>query len=103
MMIVQGTFILEPGSRDGFLTQSVEQMRISRSEQGCQEYVLAADPMQPDRVVLSERWESRADLDEHVRALTLRREQAAERGDPPGIEPISREITIYEVSSSETM
>jgi quinol monooxygenase YgiN len=103
MIIVQGTFRVDPETRDAYLAQSVEQMRISRAEKGCREYVIAADPLEADRVVLSERWESRADLDEHVRALTQRREEAADRGDDPSVAPVSREITVYEVASETPM
>ena len=103
MIIVQGTFTVDPDTRDEYLAQSAEQIHISRSEKGCQEYVLAADPVQPDRVILSERWDSKEDLDEHVRALTLRREQASTRGDAAALAPLSRQLTLYEVTSAQAM
>jgi len=103
MIIVQGTFTVDPSTRDEYLAQSVEQMRISRAEKGCQEYALAADPVQPDRVILSERWDSADDLNEHVKALTLRREEAAAQGDTAGLAPLSREIARYEVTSAQAM
>ena len=103
MIIVQGTFTVDPDTRDEYLAQSVEQMRISRSEKGCQEYVLADDPREPGRVILSERWDSREDLYAHVSAITERREAASRRGDEPGLAPLDREITIYEVTSAESM
>ena len=78
-------------------------MNKSRAEKGCLEYVMAADPVEPDRIVLSERWETSDDLNEHVRALTKRRAEAAESGDPAGVQPTHREITMYEVTSAQQM
>jgi quinol monooxygenase YgiN len=103
MVIIQGTFRVAPGERDAFVAQSAETMKVVRTEPGCLEYVMAADPLEPDRVVLSERWATRDDLDEHVRALGRRHQEAAERGDPPGVAPSSRTVVIYEVASSEPM
>lgn len=103
MVIIQGEFRVDPAERDAFLAQGLETMRISRGEKGNLEYVTAADPVEPDRIVLSERWESMDDLNAHVAALTQRRQEAAGSGDAPGVALKSRQITIYEVSSSQPM
>ena len=97
MIVVQGVFRFAAGDRDRYLAESVETQRISRAEQGCLEYVLAADPVEPDRVVLSERWETRADLDAHVAALTERRQREAEAGATP-ITPLSRELAFLDAT-----
>jgi quinol monooxygenase YgiN len=103
MVIVQGMFRMDPQDRDTFLTQSIEQMELSRNEKGCLEYVLAADPVEIDRVILSERWESMEDLAAHAQAVTARREEAAGEGKAPRVAPSSHEITVYEVSSSQPL
>jgi quinol monooxygenase YgiN len=103
MLIVQGTFHLEPADRDAFLAESADNMRIARGERGCLEYVLAADPLEPGRVILSERWESRADLDEHGRALGRRREEKAPAGGAAPVNVLTRSIVIYEIASSEQL
>jgi quinol monooxygenase YgiN len=103
MVIVQGTFRINPSDRDAFLAQSIEQMEISRAEQGCLQYVLAADPLEADRVILSERWETSADLGAHAQALTERRAAAASAGESSGVQPTSREITVFEVASSQPL
>jgi quinol monooxygenase YgiN len=95
MVIVQGVFQLDPADRDAFLAESADNMRISRGERGCLEYVIAADPLDPGRAVLSERWESMEDLNEHLSALTQR---AREAGAPAGVRPVSREIALYEAT-----
>ena len=58
IVIVQGVFTVDPEERDRFVEASIDGMRSSRQEEGCLEYVMAADPLDPERVVLSERWES---------------------------------------------
>jgi len=103
MVIIQGTFRVAPGDREAFIAQSADTMTVVRTEPGCLEYVMAADPLEPDRVILSERWESRDHLDEHVRALVRRHQEAAERSDPAGVAPTQRTVVIYEVASSEPM
>jgi quinol monooxygenase YgiN len=65
-VIVQGMFVVEPGERDRFIEASIEGMRASRAEAGCLEYVFASDPLDPGRVVLSERWESMELLQQHL-------------------------------------
>jgi quinol monooxygenase YgiN len=103
-VIVQGVFRVNPAERDAYLAASSDNMRSSRAEQGCLEYVLAADPLDEGRVILSERWQSRLDLDAHIQGMAARRSEAAARGDSaPGPVPISREVTIYEVATEQVM
>jgi quinol monooxygenase YgiN len=103
-VIVQGVFRVNPAERDAYLAASFDTMRSSRTEQGCLEYVLAADPLDEGRVVLSERWQSRPDLDAHIQGMATRRSEAAARGGgASGPEPISREVTIYEVATEQVL
>jgi quinol monooxygenase YgiN len=97
MIIVQGVFRFHAADRERYLAESLETQRISRGESGCLEYVLAADPLDPERVVLSERWSTRADLDAHVAALTARRAAEAAAGAKP-VAPISREVSFFEAN-----
>jgi quinol monooxygenase YgiN len=104
-VIVQGVFRVNPAERDAYLAASSDTMRSSRAEQGCLEYVLAADPLDEGRVILSERWQSRPDLDAHIQGLAARRSEAAAQGGgaDPGPVPISREVTIYEVATEQVL
>lgn len=97
MIIIQGVFTLTPGDRDTFIAESAETQRISRSEQGCIEYVFAIDPLEENRVVLSERWETRADLDAHLTALVARRKAEAEAGATPLV-PLTRVVQFFEAA-----
>jgi len=92
-VIVQGVFLVEPTERDQFIEASIEGMRASRAEVGCIEYVFAADPLDPGRIVLSERWESMDLLQQHLKGSAAR-----PRGNRP--KPQSAEIVIYEVASA---
>ncbi len=95
MIIVQGTFTVEPDQREAYLAQTFEMQQISRAEKGCIEYVFAADPLEANRVLLSERWETRADLDDHITALNIRRDAAREAGETQ-IQPIERSVVFFE-------
>jgi quinol monooxygenase YgiN len=104
MIIVQGSFILRPEDRDGFLAQNVATVPAVREETGCLEYVFAADPTDPGRVILSERWESMEDVEEHSRAMGRRRQEAAAAGASSPLElPIGREIYVFETSSAKLL
>jgi quinol monooxygenase YgiN len=103
MVIVQGVYRLDPADRDAFVAQSRQNVEIARGERGCLEYVIAADPTDPGRAILSERWESMEDLDEHVNALTRRREDEAAAGRAPAVEAISRDFGVYEASMVRKM
>src|SRR5205085_1151717 len=67
--ILAGTFELEPADRDAWLAVRTDLMRRSRAEAGCIAYVFAANPIEPGRVVLYERWASEEALDGHRAGL----------------------------------
>ena len=95
-VIVQGVFVVDPADRDRFIEGSIEGIRSSRAEEGCQEYVFGADPVDPGRVVLSERWESMELLQQHLKGLG-----SGSTENRPA--PKSVEITMYEVASTKKM
>ena len=91
MVIVEGSFELEPDDRDAFIASRLAMMRVSRAEPGCIEYTFSADPLDPGRVVLFERWESQAALDANVESLRAR------PAPPAGVAPKASSITVYDV------
>jgi quinol monooxygenase YgiN len=94
VILVTGSFTIDPADRDAFLEAAKAGMTRSRAEDGCEEYVMAPDPLDPGRVVLSERWRDRSALDAHLAGLG---------GGGGGPAPTSVSIEIHEVASTEKM
>lgn len=93
MIIVGGRFEVDPEQRDAFLAERHQLMRTSRSEDGCLEYTFAADPLEPSRVILFERWENQAALDAHLAAISA----------TTTVTPRSTLITIYDVAGERRL
>jgi quinol monooxygenase YgiN len=58
MIIVSGRIYVRPGARLQFLSSSLEAVAQARQSRGCRDFVVAADPIEPDRVNVYEEWES---------------------------------------------
>jgi quinol monooxygenase YgiN len=98
MVIVGGTLEVEPDRRDEFLAGRLDAMRASRAEAGCLEYVMSADPLEPGRVVLFERWADQASLDAHLAGM-----QTAPPPAPGAAAPTSAMILVYDVSGKRPL
>ena len=94
MVIVGGSFQVEPARRDEFIAERHGVMRRSRAEDGCLEYTMAADPLEAGRVVLYERWASQAALDAHLAAM---------QHDATEVVPTAMSIVVYAVSGETTL
>ena len=97
MVIVGGTFEVDPSLREQFITGRLAMMRASRAEPGCLEYTFAADPIEPGRVVLYERWESQEALDIHLGVVRSGPQPS------PDIPTISSSIVIYDISGERRL
>jgi quinol monooxygenase YgiN len=93
VIIVAGHFVVDPEQRDEFLRSRADVMRTSRSEAGCITYAFSPDPLDPGRVHLFERWESKAALADHLTALR----QGPRR--PDAVEVLEAEVQQYEISA----
>ena len=91
MLIVAGQFDVDPAERDDFLKSREEGMRRSRGETGCITYVFSADPIEPGRVYLFERWESKEALAAHIAAMRSAPRPAST------VKVVSSEIQQYEI------
>ena len=98
MVIVGGTFELDPSEREQFLRGRHEMMRRSRNEPGCLEYTFSADPIDESRVVLFERWASQEALDAHLAGL--RADPLSSRSETT---PITSSIIIYDVAGERRL
>ena len=98
MVIVAGTFEVDPDQREAFLAGRIERMQTSRAETGCLEYTFSADPLNPGRVLLFERWARQEDLDAHLAA-------APAPPTSPGTEVVPRatSIVIYDVTGERPL
>lgn len=96
MLVVGGNFEVDPADRDAFIAARHDSMRTSRREPGCLEYTFAADPVEPGRVVLFERWESQDALDAHLAGIR----QAPQPSSPT---PKVASIVIYEVAGERRL
>jgi quinol monooxygenase YgiN len=99
VVIVMGRFEVDPNERDAFLAGRQEIMRRSRAEAGCLEYTFAADPIEPGRVVLVERWLDQASLDGHLAALRA----APPSPDGDGVSSRTTEILIYDAAGERRL
>ena len=98
MVIVAGTFEVDPEQRDAFLAGRIERMHTSRAERGCLEYTFSADPIDPGRVLLFERWASQEDLDAHLAV------PAAPPASPAAeVVPRSVSIVVYDVTGERQL
>ena len=91
MLIIAGKLYVAPEHRDEYVASFVDFLRRARTSAGCLDIIIAADPLEPDRVNNFERWES----DEHLRTF-----QAA--ANPPDSLPevLGEDMALYEISSS---
>ena len=98
MVIVGGTFEVDPDQREQFLASRHELIRASRAEPGCLEYTFGADPIDPGRVVLFERWSSQTALDAHLSVSRAGAGSAATE-----VAPKSFSIVVYDVSGERPL
>lgn len=97
MVIVAGEFLVEPEERDAFLASRADGMRRSRAEPGCLEYTFSADPLDPGRVLLFERWESQQALDAHLAAM------GSAPAATPAVTPKKSTIKIFDVAGERSL
>ena len=64
MIVLAGTIAFDPERFDDMLAAVAIVVEATRVEEGCLEYVIAADPLVAGQLNLFERWES----DEHLGA-----------------------------------
>jgi quinol monooxygenase YgiN len=58
MIIVSGALYVDNADRDSFLEGCRDVIGAARAADGCVDFHLAADPIDPDRINVYEQWES---------------------------------------------
>ena len=66
IVIVAGKIRVDPAKRDKVLETGAQLMVDTRTQKGCLDYVWTADPTDPARIYVFERWESKEDLAAHL-------------------------------------
>jgi len=56
MIIVAGHLRTAAADRDRFLALSCDAIQLARTTPGCHDFVAAADPIDPERINIYERW-----------------------------------------------
>jgi hypothetical protein len=100
MIIIAGSLLLEAADRPRYLAAVADVARQARAARGCLDFVQAADPIDPERINIFERWESDADLD---RFRSVGDPEVPEPDVPePAVPPvIAAEVRRYRISSVE--
>ncbi|RYE89974.1 MAG: antibiotic biosynthesis monooxygenase [Myxococcales bacterium] len=63
MIIIAGTLHVDPARRDEYLALTADVAVKARQAPGCLDFVQSADPIEPGRINIHERWESDADVE----------------------------------------
>ena len=92
MLIIAGRLILDPAHRTAFLAANADVVRQARQAAGCFDFVQAADPLDPSRINIFERW----DTEEKLLAF---RGEGQPASDSPPIQ--SADVKRYIISSVE--
>lgn len=77
MILVEGSFRFPPENIAAAQDEMVRVVAASRAEAGCLEYAYGADPCDPGRFIVLEKWESRAALDAHFASVHMAHWQSA--------------------------
>lgn len=65
-VLVAGKIRVAPEKRDAALAEAAALMAETRTQAGCLDYVWSADPTDPARIYVFERWESQQALAAHL-------------------------------------
>lgn len=95
MIVIEGTIRMPPEQIDAARPAMEKMIRASRAEAGCLDYAYSLDLLEPGLVRVTERWESRAALDEHFRTSHL----AEWRAQFASLGITDRSLRLYEAVS----
>ena len=94
MVIVAGQLVVDPEQRESYLASCVGVVEQARATPGCLDFAISADLVEPGRINVLERWESRAAVE-------------AFRGDGPSDEQgsavLSASVAEYDVGDVHSL
>jgi quinol monooxygenase YgiN len=97
MIIVAGHLIVATEERDAYLVSVADVNRQARDAQGCLAFVQVADPLEPDRIVIYERWDS----DEALLAFRHSDPQDPSTSERPIPQILGAEVSKYRIAAVE--
>ena len=77
MVIVAGHITVDPEQRESYLAGSISVVEKARRADGCLDFAMTADLLDPGRLNLFERWESHAALKAFRRSAPRNKHRAA--------------------------
>jgi quinol monooxygenase YgiN len=77
MVIVAGHIAVDPEQRESYLAGSISVVEKARRADGCLDFAITADLLDPGRVNLFERWESQAAVKTFRRSAPSNKQRAA--------------------------
>jgi quinol monooxygenase YgiN len=77
MVIVAGHVTVDPEQRESYLAGSMSVVEKARRADGCLDFAITADLLDPGRVNLFERWESQAAVESFRRSGPRNKQRAA--------------------------
>jgi quinol monooxygenase YgiN len=92
MLIIAGQLQVDAAQRDRYVADCVTVVEQARAAQGCLDFAITADTVEPDRINVYERWESDADL-HRFRGSGPAPEQAAQL--------LDAQVWKYRISATE--
>ena len=99
MIQINGTIRLAEGIDSSTLDAIITMVRASRAEDGCLDYTFARDLVDPNTLVLFERWRDKAALDAHGKSAHMAAFQEVMANNPP----VSRDLRIYETDDGQPL
>ena len=99
MIVIAGTFNMEPSDRDKFLEAAKAVMAPTLQEEGCHAYCFTPDINDPGVVHLFEKWDSEAALGPHMKADHIKTFGRALKE----LKVTGRSLTVYAVASEKSM
>lgn len=92
MIIVAGHLSVDPAVRDAYVAGCRQVVELARNAPGCLDFTITADPLDPGRVDVYERWES----DEAVEAF-----RGSGPSDAQQAQILGADVARYRISSVE--
>lgn len=93
MLIIAGQARVAEADRDAYVTAFFDLVDRGRQSAGCLNVVISADPLDPGRVNIFERWESQEALDAW---------RAIANAPDPGIEFDADDVHLYTVTDARS-